>query len=358
MYRYLWPRVYTTLHWHTEKVSSYADQQEVINPFSITSLPAESQIHNWKNSLSVKGITGTWKYIETSKGKLDVDCLNRLLMYHTVRRIQTAVQEEVNWFGRPFNKPATVVQHPPAAHVAAFQELLYFQRYDQISQTTGMSPNELAMLCVDRWVSCDHICWLMANLNKAQDKTFFAYLNGISKSPQHLRRFKQPIKPSNFCFCINVGKDQAGRTFVANDTNPGNHWSLCHIDTTTKKIVYGDSLGWAMPDNLLSKVDEYIKVASTNSTVGEYTVTILHDPNGKCPTRGVHKCNNNCAQQYPLQTCGSICGIVVMVIAAIACYNSKLFEDITTEYIQQGKNFPPIFFKDPSRFSKYLRLVV
>ena len=157
MYRYLWPRVYTTLHWHTEKVSSYADQQEVINPFSITSLPAESQIHNWKNSLSVKGITGTWKYIETSKGKLDVDCLNRLLMYHTVRRIQTAVQEEVNWFGRPFNKPATVVQHPPAAHVAAFQELLYFQRYDQISQTTGMSPNELAMLCVDRWVSCDHI---------------------------------------------------------------------------------------------------------------------------------------------------------------------------------------------------------
>ena len=27
-----------------------------------------------------------------------------------------------------------------------------------------MSPNELAALCINRWVSSDHVCWLMRAL--------------------------------------------------------------------------------------------------------------------------------------------------------------------------------------------------
>ena len=87
-----------------------------------------------------------------------------------------------------------------------------------------------------------------------------------------------------------------------------------------KKIVYGDSLAWPFPSGLLCRVDKYLKAVCKDDDISNYSV-MLHDPQNQCPMSGMHCCGDTCANFYPLQTCSNICGIVVMVIGAIACYN-------------------------------------
>ena len=212
-FEYLIPR---TEFWPSPQGKCYDHQQGKLDPFQIKSLPAESQLREW-----AKHIHGPNQYVQTSRGKVDNDCLNILRRFHTMRSIQDDVQQEVGWFSSPCNRPETVVEHPTATQIAVLQEFLYCGRYDEIREPYGMSANELAMVCADRWISSDHICWLMKTLNQDQDETFFVYLNGISKDPATLQRFtKCSSKPSKLCFAINVCKNQTGQTFIGSDFQP------------------------------------------------------------------------------------------------------------------------------------------
>ena len=131
------------------------------------SIPALSQIQDWAQC-----INGNNQYVYTPRGKIDADCLNVLQSLHTIRGIQSDVQQEVEWFSSPCNKPETVVEHPTDDQITVPQEFLYDRRYGEIKEPYGMSASELTMLCVDRWVSSDHTCWLMKILNRDQDETF------------------------------------------------------------------------------------------------------------------------------------------------------------------------------------------
>lgn len=97
----------------------------------------------------------------------------------------------------------------------------------------------------------------------------------------------------------------------------------------------------------------YIKAVSAADDVANYTIVSCHDPSSTAS--GAHCCSGTCANFYPLQTCGSICGVVVMVMAAIACHNPVYFSYLSTRHNQ---DFPSVFLQTPSRFSKYLRLVI
>jgi hypothetical protein len=88
----------------------------------------------------------------------------------------------------------------------------------------------------------------MTNLHKVQRATYYVYMNGTNKPPASHKQFTNGEKiTTKFCFAINIGSDQKGKTYMGNDQRPGNHWSLCHIDLAEKIIVYGDSLGWESP---------------------------------------------------------------------------------------------------------------
>jgi hypothetical protein len=96
-----------------------------------------------------------------------------------------------------------------------------------------------------------------------------------------------------------------------------------------KKIIYGDSMAWNYPKSLLEKANMYIKATSPSDDVANYTVVTCHDPYSTA--RGAHFCSDTCATFYPLQTWGSICGVVVMVMAAIACHNLVYFSKAQPE---------------------------
>ena len=113
------------------------------------------------------------------------------------------------------------------------------------------------------------------------------------------------------------------------------------------------TLAWPAPDGLLNKVDGFIKPVSND--VSNYSV--CHDPANTCPRTGSHRCGDSCAQFYPLQQCGSICGVVVLIVSAITCYNLDFVHHISTVIMTPGISHP-IFLQTPTRFGKYLRLVV
>ena len=344
-------------------MAGYPVQQEVLDPFALKSLPSKNQLSTWKDELtSGQNISGQWKYIETSFGRFDVNTINTLLKFHVAKGIKSAVEQEVNWFSRSYNKPRTVSQHPSASVISDFQEILYSSRYDDICEPIGMAATELARLCVNRWLSDEHICWLMKKLTDSQNHTYCIYLNGsLNSDPKTFRRFSRSEQqmPSAFLFAINVRCGQSGKTFFGTDAFPGCHWSLCHVDMPRKRIMYGDSLAWPAPEGLLDQVNKFIKAASNDADdVSNYSFSMGHDPTNRCSQTGSHRCAQSCTQFYPLQTCSNICGVIVMVVSAIACYDLDFFNHILAPHTQEIRNLPHVFLQKPSQFSKYLRLVV
>ena len=215
-----------TKQWKLAKSVSYPKPQQTLDPFAVKSLPQEYQLNSWKHAILNNGGM-IWRYIETSLGRLDKNCIDIILKLHTAKGIQAAVQQEIDWYSMTYSKLPTVSQNPEASLIASFQNMLYSNRYDEI---------------------------------------------------------REP--------------------------RPGCHWTLCHVDIAAKKIVYGDSLAWPAPNDLLGKVDSYLKAVCKDDDVSNYSVAILHDPTSKCPKSGAHRCGDTCASFYPLQTCSSICELL------------------------------------------------
>ena len=204
--------------------------------------------------------------------------------------------------------------------------MLYSNRYDTICEQHGMTAIELSMVCVNRWVSSDYIAWMMKTLTESQSDTNSIFLNGaLNTDLKTYRRFKNANAnmPSKLLLALNVGRNERG-PFLGADDQRGCHWTLCHVEIM-KKIVYGDSLAWPFPSGLLCRVDKYLKAVCKDDDISNYSVVMLHDPQNQCPMSGMHRCGDTCANFYPLQTCSNICGTVVMVIGAIACYNFDFF---------------------------------
>ena len=187
----------------------------------------------------------------------------------------------------------------------------------------------------------------MRTLNNLWSNTSFVYLNNeLHKNPKIHKD-----TPSNFSFVINVGMDQRGNTYFATYGHPGNHWSMCHVNVSERKIIYCDSLGWPVPSDILSRLNKYIKTVNKNASVEEYTLVFAHDPKSKSPVTGAHKCNKTCAQNYRH----------VATYVVLLCWlsqQSHASKYSTSNHPLNYKCVRPSFLSNPLRFSKYLRLVV
>ena len=120
------------------------------------------------------------------------------------------------------------------------------------------------------------------------------------------------------------------------------------VNESERKIIYCDSLKWPAPSDILSRLNKYKKTVNKNASVEEYSLVFAHDPKNKSPVTGAHKCNKTCSQNYPLQTCGNICGIVVLVVSEIACFNTQYFKDLPSNYPVNYKCVRPSFLSNLS----------
>ena len=149
------------------------------DPFALKYIPPLSLLEKWKNELSffAKEAKGFY-YLELGSQSFTMSGLQDMIKMHCARDVQRSVQVELNWFSEPYLKPSNVM-YPADDSIKAFQELLYMAPFDDLLPGFGMSPNEMAELCGNRWVSSDHLLWMAETLNKENPHTFCSVINPI-----------------------------------------------------------------------------------------------------------------------------------------------------------------------------------
>lgn len=175
---------------------------QVTDPFTVKFLPPKNQLLKWKEGIARKNqfMNGRFVYAENVQGCFDIPSLQTMLKLNSAKSIKTAVQKEIKWFVAPYDIPGTVHQ-PPASSIEKFKDLLYSVRYDKLISAYDMSPNELSTICLNRWLSCDPIRWLMKSLNGSQSHTYCVYLNEFRGDPSSLNcSVNGSTKPEKFLF--------------------------------------------------------------------------------------------------------------------------------------------------------------
>ena len=106
-----------------------------------------------------------------------------------------------------------------------------------------------------------------------------------------------------------VGMDERGETFIGIDCRPGNHWTFAHYDIGENILLYGDSLGWEIPDNLNENISLFTRRIYNHS---DPPVTkMCHNPS-LTDNRGAHFCDKNYI--YPLPKCFNVCRVISILI--------------------------------------------
>ena len=119
-----------------------------------------------------------------------------------------------------------------------------------------------------------------------------------------------------------------GNVLVGN----GYHWTYFVFSTSLDELYYGDSLGWKLPSNLLTVMKPLFealnKFSGKSYTKPRYPV-LMHQPG--VAYAEPHKCGSSCFKAFPLQTCGSACGLTPVFMAAIAGSREVLWKHIIKE---------------------------
>ena len=319
------------------------------NPFTMKAIPSVSQLCQWSTDLSKANIEAGNHYVEFEYGKLMNDDILHLLSLHRVKDCREAVKKEMAWNNETYLIPRNV-EHLSIDSIRKFQKLIWDTPTKNILPTYDMLPGTLAELCVTRHLSSDHVLWWVKKLNSTSDTHHFIYLNFIGQIQRYVaRNIDRENRPSYLCFIINVGKNDNGDVHIGTDQMQGCHWTICVFHSTTGEAVYGDSAGWDIPTQAIDIIKSFIDMTFEIQWVPN--VRLCHDP--ITHSQGL-RCSSNCSLSYPLQKCGNICGVVVIIVACISVHNIDLFHKMTSRTC----SLPYLFLKEPTKFSKYLRSTV
>ncbi|XP_038070595.1 uncharacterized protein LOC119739654 isoform X2 [Patiria miniata] len=329
------------------------------NIFEQKYMPGFSSLLGWKCQLEEhrKRAQNDLSYVSTDHVSYGLTDVENMLALHKAAATQGNVERELEWFAHTHLHPRSVNVHPGSKSIRNFQTLLFCTRWDAVLEDYGMEVGQLARVCCDRWLSASHVTWFIKQLNEMQSETLCIYNNDVSNidnliSGQSLVPDGRP-KPTSLLFICCVGKSNFSQVFIGSETQPGFHYSLCHLDTITKRITYGDSLGWKVPDILPKYLAAYHAAVYGPSDMRDYEWNFCHEPTS---TVGNHSCTARCVGQYPLQTCLSICGPVVIIMTAVACLQRDTFYNLTSANQQVDPHLT--YLQTPTKYARYLRKVL
>ena len=149
---------------------------------------------------------------------------------------------------------------------------------------------------------------------------------------------------------LNVGKEN-GQTFIGTMNKSGSHWVLVVVEIRPfKRILYCETLAWKPPSDIIDVVNRYI---SHIPRIGKYDDTHLflaHHP--MATSRFGHMCDWRC-RNYPLQTCSDVCGVIVLIIAALAAVDQPLFQ-----FLIGPSEKSQVYLQRPSQHAYFLRRII
>ena len=204
-------------------------------------------------------------------------------------------------------------------------ETVFGNADDKVVINKGILTSDLATLTSNRWLNIAMINGFIDLLNAHHRNTMTAafmlndlpILNDVDLQ-RHARSVIRGKQIKAIVFIINVAGG-IKETDVATPNKPGRHWSLLYIDAVENKWFYCDTLAWPPPTNINTTVNAILNVLAMEFPVFRRPAQgrfIAHKPEGN--QRGSHQCTNGCFKNVPLQSCGSVCGVIVVVMGAIS----------------------------------------
>ena len=94
-------------------------------------------------------------------------------------------------------------------------------------------------------------------------------------------------------------------------------------------IIYCDTLAWDPPSNLVNVVNNFTSHILWVEDFNESHLSVAHSP--LATSRTGHFCEWRC-HNYPLQTCSDVCGVIVLINAALAALNRSFFQNLIGLY--------------------------
>ena len=335
------------------KIEKYPTPQCVVDPCEQNSIPPEETLASWKSQLqSVVKIASGHFYMDTRFGRHNLHSINGTLQLYKARNIRRFVKQELDWFSETYRVPKHIRRVPEKTHINNFRSKVHNYSYDSVLPKYDMTPNELAQLCLTRLLSGDHMRYIVKLLNSQQGNTLCVYANSVRDIKSYVGRH-DTTKVKKLVVILHIGKKRTvvngtpeWSVFMSDDNNRGCHFAVAFVSFQENKIIYGDSLGWAAPVDLLSLVRNYSNALFNHQNQQSFQLSYYHQPLTKGNT--THSCSS-CIFEYPLQNDGNICGIVAMITSAIFCLSDGKEEEIFQKFQ---------FLSDPSKYNKFLRYVV
>ena len=303
----------------------------------------------WKSDLKRTNTIAAGKaYIECNLGQYDNRSVSIALQLHKAIAIAKAIEKEIDWFQLNRLVPRNISCAPDPIVLNAYKLYIHNNPNNSILQTFDMFPDELARLCGGRYLSSNHICYFPILLNTANSSSVTFYGNLTHNILQQVQRAtaNRDCTPSRQFFLLNIGKDSLGNVFIGNDRNHGCHFSMMWFDVNTNTLWYGDSLGWDIPNNMENHVLLFIKEAFPNFSNTPLVLRPYHSNEG---IEGPHLCNER-FWRYPLQKDGSSCGVIALIMVAIAVIEPDHFRDNISINTEEEVHYH--FLWNPSKYRR------
>ena len=345
---------------HYEVRISNQEVPNPIDPLTQRWIPPNDLLRHWQDLIQRrKNVANGHCYIETTTGNYSEGSIQTALRLQTANSIKKQVEKEVDWLSGSYLKPNSVDQHPSMESIQRYKSLIWVDgSYGREIPRLRMEVTTLSWLCGNEYLSSDHMHWLQWKLNSIQQETVVFYLNVAGSYERIVRRILsgRHSSPKALAFMMNVGMNHNADVYLGCDARRGNHFTLCYLDKEANTVMYCDSLGWKYPSDLMAKVKTFYAAVYERELYG-YTVVSCHD---YTLARGSsHFCDKSkCATFYPLQTCSTVCGVVAMILTAIACLAKPFFDYITKVHQLNARHVPNLYIAKPTQYARYLRRVL
>ena len=344
-----------------EAIVSFSDKR-VSNVFDLKEIPSPFVLTIWRSDLAEKLNNlpdGTRVYIEADDQTFDMEALNNMSSLHTARKMKDEAKNITTW-ALSLALPSVELEKELTTNedMMKIHQSFLSPRVDEILPEYDMDSKELLQIGADGQLSGDHMRWFASKLNDIQEDVLCIYPSTPSKDGNV--GDDKATKPDNtkvpraFVLLLNVGRSN-GKVFIGDQKNPGNHFSICYVEKSLGRIIYGDSLGWPPPDDLEDLVSTQVaNIWGCTLNIGP--LFLCHDPSSLSPN-GTHIHTDKCAPHYPLHTDRNISGVLVLLVSAIACLRPTFFYYLTS--VQDDTNYRgTLHLRDPTRFGQYLRKIL
>ena len=195
--------------------------------------------------------------------------------------------------------------------------------------------SDLATVARKGWISHAILSGLTDILQMNTKHTSVLMLNDVlmigNDDLQKYLSGKLSRSTTRIVFVVNVGRTKSNEVYISSPGRPGCHWALLYIDLKSNKWYYCDTICWGSPSDLRGVVSPVVTaIHQVLLTVPKPFAGIVesHVETSGSTSSTAHTCSTTCLRNIPVQTCMSVCGAAVAILAAIAAKAPSLWKDV------------------------------